>query len=111
MSKRLGMFELVVLLAILRLRQDAYGMRIRQDLEERTGQKVSIGAVYSTLDRLKAKGYVTSWLGDPIPVRGGKAKQYFQVTGIGEIALQQSQSTFASLQEAWASLAPQPSRS
>lgn len=79
----LGGFEHVVLLALLRLRQEAYGVTVRQEIEARTGREVSIGAVYATLDRLEAKGYVKSHLGEPTPERGGRSKRFFQVTSSG----------------------------
>lgn len=80
----LGGFEHVVLLGLLRLREEnAYGVTVRQEIEARTGREVSIGAVYATLDRLEAKGYVKSRLGDPTPERGGRSKRFFRVTPQG----------------------------
>ena len=76
----LGGFEFVVILGLMRLSTDAYGVTVRQELEARTGREVSIGAVYATLDRLEAKGYVKSRLGDPTPERGGRSKRFFRVT-------------------------------
>ena len=67
----LGEFEHIVMLAVLRLGDRAYGVTVRQEIEFRTKREVSIGAVYATLDRLEAKGYVKSSLGDPTPERGG----------------------------------------
>lgn len=83
----LGEFEHLVLMAILNLREDAYGMRIRRRIEEATGRDASIGAVYAALDRLEDKGMVKSWDGDPTPERGGRAKRYFEVIGSGHRAL------------------------
>jgi PadR family transcriptional regulator PadR len=83
----LGEFEHVVLLALVRLRDRAYGMRIRQEIEKRTGRDVSIGAVYTTLERLEFKGYVSSWMGEPTPERGGKSKRFFRLEAPGMAAL------------------------
>jgi DNA-binding PadR family transcriptional regulator len=86
----LGEFETLVLLAILQLGQDAYGMRIHIELEERAERHSSYGALYTTLDRLEQKGYLSSYTGDPTPERGGRAKKYFQIEAAGEAALKQS---------------------
>lgn len=86
----LGEFEQIVLLALVRLDKNAYGVPIRQDIESRTKRSVSIGALYRTLDRLESKGYVRSWFGDPTPERGGRAKRYFQVEPLGVKALQRT---------------------
>lgn len=83
----LGEFEHIVLLALLRLEDRAYGVTIRQEIELRTGREVSFGAVYATLDRLEAKGLVRSHRGDPTPERGGRSKRFFRVTGRGVTAL------------------------
>src|SRR5215471_10386093 len=79
----LGNFELMLLLAILRLGEAAYGVTIAQELEEQTGREVVVASVYATLDRLQERGLVTSTLGDPTPERGGRAKRYFRITGAG----------------------------
>lgn len=86
----LGEFEHLVLLAVLRLGADAYGMRVRREIEERTGRDVSSGAVYATLDRMEDKGLVQSHIGEPIPERGGRARRTFQVTGQGVEALNEA---------------------
>lgn len=83
----LGEFEHVILLALLRLEDRAYGVTVRQEIEFRTKREVSIGAVYATLDRLEAKGYVKSRLGEPTPERGGRSKRFFQVTAKGVAAV------------------------
>ena len=83
----LGEFEQMVLLAILRLGNDAYGMEVRQEIQDRTGRDVSYGAVYTTLDRLARKGFVADRLGDPTPERGGRARRYFRVETSGAEAL------------------------
>src|SRR5262249_29883159 len=79
----LGNFELMVMLAVLRVGEDAYGVPIAQELEQTTGRDVLIGSVYAALDRLEGKGLVTSSMGDPTPERGGRAKRYFKVTAKG----------------------------
>ena len=83
----LGQFEEILLLAVIRLGEQAYGARVRQTVEEAMEKSVAIGAVYTTLDRLERKGYVSSWQGDATPERGGRAKRYFRVEGAGERAL------------------------
>ena len=67
----LGEFEHIVLLAVLRLGDDAYGASVRREIETRTGRALTVGALYRTLDRLELKGYVASRVGDPTPERGG----------------------------------------
>jgi PadR family transcriptional regulator PadR len=83
----LGQFEEILLLAVLRLSEQAYGARIRRTAEEAMEKSVAIGAVYTTLDRLEKKGYVSSWQGDATPERGGRSKRYFRVEGAGMRAL------------------------
>lgn len=96
-------FELVVLLAVLGLRDDAYPVSIRDAIEERTRRKVSRPAVFITLERLERKGFVTSRYGDPTPVRGGRAKRFFRATKAGiaaaKDALHVMQSMTAGLDE------------
>ncbi len=80
----LNSFELMVLLAIIRLGEDsAYGVTISRELEDTTGREALLGSVYNALDRLEDKGRVSSRLGDPTPERGGRAKRYFRVTSKG----------------------------
>jgi PadR family transcriptional regulator PadR len=85
MAKRefLGGFELLVLLSLIRLADEAYGIPIAEAIEKSSGRGVSIGSVYITLDRLAEKGLVTSRLGEPTAERGGRAKTYFRVTAKG----------------------------
>ena len=87
----LGEFEQIVLLALLRLGEDSYGMRVRQEIEERTRRDVSIGAVYATLDRMESKGWVKSSLGKPTVERGGRAKRTFVLTAAGRKSLAMTQ--------------------
>ncbi len=86
----LGEFEQLVLLALLRLGPDAYGLSVRDDIAETTGRRAGIGSVYATLDRLHTKGWVESAVSAPTPVRGGRAKKTFRVTASGEEALENS---------------------
>jgi len=79
----LGQFELMVLLALMRLADDAYGVTIAQELERQTGREVVIASVYATLERLQDRGLVSSSLGDATPERGGRAKRYFRITSAG----------------------------
>ena len=79
----LGNFELMVLLAILRVSEDAYGVPIARALEESSGKAILLGSVYAALDRLETKGLVSSRIGDPTAERGGRAKKYFKVTAKG----------------------------
>jgi PadR family transcriptional regulator, regulatory protein PadR len=83
----LGEFEQLILLAILRLRDDAYGVTIRAELAERAGRNVAPGALYTTLERLETKGLITSRMSDPTPQRGGRAKRHVAVTAAGVEAL------------------------
>jgi len=95
----LGQFEQLVLLAVLRLGADAYGVTIRQEIELRTGKAISIGATYATLDRLERKRYVRSWSGDPTPQRGGRSKRYFSVEAEGARALKHTLEAVGSMRE------------
>jgi PadR family transcriptional regulator PadR len=95
----LGEFEHIVLLALLRLADRAYGVTVRQEIEARIGREVSIGAIYATLDRLEAKGLVKSHLGDPTPERGGRSKRFFQVTAKGVAALDRTHRALRSMTE------------
>lgn len=91
MGDYLAEFEHLVALALVRLGAEAYGMAVRREIVERTEREVSIGSVYSTLDRLERKGLVTSSTSAPTPVRGGRAKRCFRLTAEGEKALARSQ--------------------
>ena len=93
----LGEFEQIVLLAILRLDNNAYGVTIRQEIAERTGREPAPGALYTTLDRMEEKGIVHSRLGDPTPQRGGRPKRYFALTKAGREALVSAQQAYRSL--------------
>jgi DNA-binding PadR family transcriptional regulator len=97
----LGNFDLMLLLALMRLGEDAYGVTIARELEEQTGREVVIASVYATLDRLQERGLVTSTLGDATPERGGKAKRYFRITGAG---VREVRDARRSLMNLWKSL-------
>lgn len=93
----LGEFELVVLLAVIGLSDQAYPVTIRDAIEARTGRKVSRAAVFITLERLEDKGLARSWYGDPTPVRGGRAKRFFQLTKTGVAAVKASLDTVSAM--------------
>ncbi len=93
----LGEFEQIVLLAILRLGENAYGVTIREEIQARTDREPAPGALYTTLDRLEEKGLVASHLGDPTPERGGRAKRFFAVTATGVEAVARAQRSFQRL--------------
>ena len=86
----LGHFEQIVLIAVMRLGDESYGITIRREIEKRTGRSVSLGAVYATLDRLEGKGYVSSRLGEATAERGGKPKMHFKIEAPGQLALRES---------------------
>jgi DNA-binding PadR family transcriptional regulator len=95
----LGEFEQVVLLAILRLGESAYGVSIREEIAARTDRDPAPGALYTTLDRLEAKGLLTSRYADPTPERGGRSKRYFTVTASGVKAVARAQRSYQRLLE------------
>jgi len=86
----LGELEQIVLLALIRLGDNAYGVPIRQEIERRTKRSLSIGALYRTLERLEDKGFVSSRTGDPTPERGGRAKRFFRAEALGLRALRRT---------------------
>ncbi len=90
-GNHLGEFEQLVMLALLRLKDEAYGMRVRREIQSRTERSVSIGSVYATLQRLERKGHVRSTISDPDPVPGGRARKFFSLTPDGGRALLQTQ--------------------
>jgi hypothetical protein len=115
-SEILGGFPHVVLLAIVRLNaradaaddhdvddaeeeenEPAYGIAIRDEIQRRAKTRVSLGAVYRTLQDLEAKGYVESWMSDPEPVRGGRAKKFYRVRENGRLALDKARTVFESM--------------
>ena|SRR5690348_2291703 len=86
----LGEFEQLVLLAILRAGQDAYGVSVRRAIVDRSGRDISLAAVYKTLTRLEEKGLVATRVGEPTPERGGRRKRYYALTAAGQSAVRQS---------------------
>jgi PadR family transcriptional regulator, regulatory protein PadR len=93
----LGEFEHIVLLIVLRLGENAYGARIRGEIDNITKRSTTIGAVHATLDRLERKRLVSSKTGDPTPERGGKAKRYFKIEAAGLEALHHARMTLERL--------------
>ncbi|MHA7901370.1 MAG: PadR family transcriptional regulator [Henriciella sp.] len=89
-EKFLGEFELIVMGALMRLGDAAYGVAIIEEIEHRTGRDVSVGALYSTLNRLEKKGYVEARMGEASAVRGGRAKRFFRVTRQGQTQVERS---------------------
>ena len=97
----IGGLEQIVLLATLHLSDQAYAVTIRRELQARTGRSVSRGALYTVLERLETKGYLSSRMGDPTPERGGRPKRYYRVTPSGVAALKGSK---RALLELWRGL-------
>ena len=95
----LGEFEQMVLLAIFRLKKGAYGVSIRAEISKRAGRDIAPGALYTTLERLETKGLLKSRVGDPTPERGGRAKRYYEVSGVGIKAIAQAERAFRRLRE------------
>ncbi|MGB3468412.1 MAG: helix-turn-helix transcriptional regulator [Cyclobacteriaceae bacterium] len=87
--KGIGEFEELVLLAIAILHKEAYGVVIKEEITQRSGRKVSIGALQTAFRRMEDKGYLKSYFGEATAVRGGKRKKYYELTGHGSSALQQ----------------------
>lgn len=87
----------MILLGILRAGENAYGVRIAEEIEQTGGRSVVMGAVYAALERLERNGLVSSFVGDPTPQRGGRAKRFFQVTPRGLRALRQTQNALVAL--------------
>lgn len=93
----LGEFELIVMLVLLRLGDNTYGVPILREIEENTGREVGIGSVYAALQRLERKGMVSSRVGEPTPERGGRAKKYFHVTNAGMRQVRATQKALVAL--------------
>lgn len=93
----LGEFEQLILLAVVRLKDAAYGIKIRDEIEARTGRDISIGSVYSAIDRMERRAFVSSQLGEPSSERGGRAKRFYRIERPGVAALHESQASLASL--------------
>ena len=97
----LGEFELIILLTIIRLGDDAYGVPLSRELSKLRGRDVSVGSVYAALDRLELKGLIASSLGESTPERGGRAKRYFRVTEQGLRSVRETRKVLSKL---WKSL-------
>jgi DNA-binding PadR family transcriptional regulator len=97
MRRRLGEFELMLLFAVTRLGDAAYGLSIRDAIRQRTGFSPAPGAIYTAMDRLERRGFVTSWLGDPTPERGGKRKRFYRLQPAGARALRDAQTALAEM--------------
>jgi PadR family transcriptional regulator len=104
----LGEFEQMVLLAIAHLREEAYGIPIVAEIERRTGRRVARAAVYITLRRLEEKGFVSSWMSDPTPERGGKGRRYAKLEPAGVKALRDAR---VAAERMWQGLDPASLRS
>ena len=97
--EHLGEFELMVLLALVRLGPGAYGVPIRREIEKRARRTVTVGGLYRTLDRMESKGYLTSWFSDPSPERGGRSKRYFRIEPLGMAALRETEQALTAMWE------------
>lgn len=103
MAQSLGEFEQLLLFALLRLNDDAHGVALRREIEQRTGREVSAGAVYTALERLEARGLVRSAWGQPTAERGGKRKKLYRIEPLGVRVLGRS---YTALQQMARGLAP-----
>lgn len=95
----LGPMEQILMLATIRLGENAYGVPIRAEILHRVGKDVSIGAIYTTLDRLENKGFISSRIGDATPERGGRAKRYFKVEAPGLRALNDTRNAISQMSD------------
>ena len=99
MGDGLGELEQLVLLALVRLGDEAYGVTVHEQLEQRAGRDVALGAVYKTLARLEAKRLVDARLGEPTAERGGRAKRHFEIEAAGHQVLNASQEALRNMSE------------
>ena len=104
----LGEFEQVILLAVVHLGDEAYGTAIRREIDARTGREIAVGALYTALERLERKGYVSSSMSAPTAQRGGRARRLFRIEAAGAAALKRSRELLARM---WDGLTPQLRRS
>lgn len=95
--KGLGEFEHLLLLAVLRLGEAAYGVTMRREIEDRTGRAVTLGAIYPTMDRLEKKGLVSSSMSEPTKERGGRSRRYFRLEPAGHEALNSTRQAFQAM--------------
>lgn len=99
MRRALGEFEQLILFALVELEDEGYGAAVGRAIEARTGREVSAGAVYTALDRMEARGLVTSRVGEPTPERGGRRRKYYRIQPEGAQALRQSVDVMRSMSE------------
>src|SRR3954471_7000519 len=104
----IGALELTILLAVARAGDDAFGLTIRRDVSERLRRDYSVGAVYTTLERLEAKGLVTSRRTEPTPTRGGRSRRQFKVSAAGRRAIRQAEAVTRSVWDGLGSMNPKP---
>lgn len=104
----LGEFEYAVMLAVIRLGDEAYGVPVRELIEARTGRPVARGALYTALERLESKGCLRSRMGDPTPERGGRARRYFATTPMGLRALRSTHAALSNLSKGLEAILEQP---
>ena len=95
MGGQLGEFEQLILFSLVSIGDNAYGVSIRKEIEDRAGRPVSVGAVYTALERLEGRGYVVSRVGKPTPQRGGRRKKYYRIEPVGARALSRSYETLS----------------
>jgi len=93
----LGAFDLMIMLALMRLGEPAYGVSILREIEDASGRAVAVATLYAALARLEKRGLISSQLGEPTAERGGRAKRYFQVTAKGVREVRDTQRVFSSL--------------
>lgn len=103
-SDRVGHFEMLVMLAVMRLQAKAYGVMVARELTKRLRKRVALASVYAALERLEAKSWVRRKLGESTPVRGGKAKAYFTATPKGVHAVRENRRTLMSFWDGIATL-------
>jgi len=96
-GSHLSDFELITMLVLVRLGDDAYGVPIAREIEEQTKREVKLGSIYAALERLEEKGFVVSELGEPTQERGGRAKRYFRVTKLGMRQVRETRRTLVRL--------------
>ena len=99
MTKRLGEFEILLLMALLRLREGAYGAEVHREIEDRTGRSTAVGAVYTGLARLEHAGLISSVVGEPTRERGGRRKRFYRVEATGLRALRSAAGRFRRMAE------------
>ena len=106
-ARYLSEFELHVLLAVGRLGDEAYGSAVRREIESRSGRRVWIGPLYTTLAKLEENGFVGATMGEPLPIRGGRSRRYYRLTAAGSRALRESLAMLDRMREG-ARLRPEP---